>query len=1117
MYLDITVEALQEAVCREFFNRTAIEGRKRGVDFGISLGVEVANQMLWLRFAKGDESHTITVPVPFEEDGVTLICQNMVKRAVTLYYDPSQDLMLGYMSAIRRILLDDPTGLIPAHMVKSGVYLTRVINSFGYGTAAAVTHNLQRAINEVTNMMPLHETSMKSWVMNNRITIIDPEFEELANPADRLKYQVEKNRKYFDRGWTSVGLPDGTLADKNYMLMTGLRQFTPFGLRFHNPARNLYSATGMTGDEFPLIKSRATKDLEDRGIYRKGFNLFTCFADIPEVWEDQIMVDLSHADKIIWKKKRYQLFGDLLVKPGDQVKKGDKMSVAPDGKVEVFKLHVDKARIESVELTHTNVGGVPTQVYNVTIEYGRFLKDGTKITNFHGNKGVIRLKDLGVAVNPVTGEQRKIDVIVSAESVRKRKNYGQLLEALLSNIHGDKEIVMTDDTCPSMDDIKGALVANGYRADGCWQCDTYAGKFDTVCGNVFWGVIKDVESAVWDDNDTTRENGRGLRTAGLKLSTVEFRALETIFGPSNDIGRELFTYIQGSEDLQDLIKVMRSKVGAHEDERALTMEQVMFVDQTQGTIVPKEFIEGTVVDDETHPSGFFLQLPFVYEVTLDGEGEVMFEGMPRMLSDEDKARFGVAKTYQLTKVYVPSGNLRRCWRHGTGKYGLSEVGTLVNNMVTLCTRHILQPEDGILMQQAYRSVYAYITGVTGMMGTKRGEIATFGMSVRYPYSCKGVATLSNSLPKNVVAIHREMAKLMEVHDGEVVLCERFPCLGFTSIRLVKVKVIDDPLCRYTIRVSGNSLGSQGLDFDGDVIYLFALKSPEARMLLEREWANPNRSYYSVIKELNCQKGAPHVKALKLDDYEIEPFADVTVKEHETRVGNLTGVKAYTGPVIAFLYNLMRVLENSDVKNDKKANVGLEVFFNIVGESVFDLKHGEESPHEVFVDAICMGDVETLVEKGFDRSIAATICNVLARKAAEVGVSNLRRYHLAQKARGGSTIVNRVVREQNRIYFASRSKLETCCLLECLDAPTVDIPSRMLKLVLSGKSGVGKSPLEEALDSALICKLKGASEQAACRELFQAIDEGFGLVRTCDELLPPEDMAQLEGLFFGKDH
>jgi hypothetical protein len=309
-----------------------------------------------------------------------------------------------------------------------------------------------------------------------------------------------------------------------------------------------------------------------------------------------------------------------------------------------------------------------------------------------------------------------------------------------------------------------------------------------------------------------------------------------------------------------------------------------------------------------------------------------------------------------------------------------------------------------------------------------------------------------------------------------------------SIRPQKVRVTKDEMARYTIRVSGNCLCSLGLDFDGDVVYLASFHTPEARELLHSEWESPNSECYSVICQLNNKVGEPHVGSLALDDYNISAFEALTAETHATIVSNVTGVKSHTGPVIALAYNLMRILENSNVSDLQDTNVAIEYFLDRVGNTVFAQKHGTKSLHATVTEAICCGHVETLVAEGFDRVTSQTIIDVIREKANCLGVNNLEQYYKKAKENGWSNIINRIVREQNKIYYASRANLEACALLDHLEAPAVDIPSRILKSILSGKVGALRTRLEECLEEDALSEIKDVDHQDACRSLMDIVED-----------------------------
>jgi len=1077
------------SIVGQFTSRTLIEGKKRNLDFGISMDVTHENGSSWFTFTKGEEVHSFNVPQLFTENAVLLLEQNEVRRAVCPFMMKQEDQILDYYAVMQRIITDNATGLVSPSLVKRSPFIQQVIWSFANGNTSVIIYNLQRAINEVVNRMPLHDTSLNSYIMNHRLIIIDPDFNELRSPEDRLEYQVAKSEMFFSRGWTPIGLADGNLADKNYTLTCDIRHLTPFGMKYHNPQRNLFSTLGMKGDELPNIRSLSMQNLMNADITRKGWNMFTLFADIPDVFEDQIMVDKRHRGKFITYEKRFQCYGMMRVSEGQRIKYGQTLSISDSASTKKFDIPCDQAAIKRITPSTVNVGGVRTEVFNVVISYRRYLRDGVKFTNLHGNKGVIRIRDLGSAIDPRTGELVPIDVIVSAKSIKKRKNFGQVLEALLNNTTpaDNLPMVLDDFYEVSMDQVKESLSSNGLPSDGTWHCETYHGPIDGVCGNIFWGVIASPENSLWSDDATIRKNTRNLRTAGLKFSHVEMRALQTRFGKDNPVLDEVLTYAQGSDDLHECYKVIKSKKGIlPEDVNTVHIFETSFVNQSSGTIVNEEHILDTIADENFEPNGFILQLPMAYQVLRGANSEVEYEGAPVQNMPE-----GIKDIYTFDKIYVPTGVMRRCWKHDNGKFGLNEIGVLVNNIVIMAYRFAAEPTETRHIAMMYRAVGAYFSRVADMMGTKKGEISRLGMAVRYPFSSKATATLSNRLPENTVEIHEDMAAHLQVKQGDVVIVERFPCLGFMSVRPQKVRITKDEMSRYTIRVSGNCLCSLGLDFDGDVIYLASFHTPEARNMLRKEWDSPNKECYDIICQLNNKSGQPQVKMLTLDDYSIDRFEALTAETHGNIVRLVTGVKSHTGPVIALAYNLMRILENSTVCDDQATNIAAEYFLDRVGNTVFQQKHGiEKSLHAVVTDAICTGNVEALVKEGFDRGTSQTIVNVIVEKARAIGVSNLAQYHAKAKENGWSNVINRIVRQQNKIYYASRANLEATELIDHLEAPAVDIPSKILKDIMSGKIGALKTKLEDYLDKEALSNIKDEDHRGACETLIEILDEAL---------------------------
>ncbi|MEA3296171.1 MAG: hypothetical protein U9Q27_03485 [Patescibacteria group bacterium] len=1085
--LKLRIQNLENFIQAQFTSRTTIETKRSGEQHNITLNTKLEKHTLWLTFLNKNEAYTVTIPMPFIEKGILLISQNEVERALCTYFFEETQRKVDYLSAIYHIICDNPRGLVSNRLIRKSPFIQQIIYSFGNGNSSIIIYNLQRAINEVANRMPLHETSLNSWVMNHRLLIIDPQFDFLRNPKDLLQYQIDKATKYFDLNWTSLGLSDGSLANKNYILTTDIRYLTPFGLKYHNPGRNLYSTLQMCGEELPLVRSESMQKLMNQGINRTGWNWFTVFADIPDNFEDQIMVDESHIGIPLEYKKRIQCFGKLLIKEGESLKYGQKIGILHDKEASYFKTIADKAIVKKITETVTNIGNNPTKVFNIIIKYTRKLKEGFKITNTHGNKGVIRFTKLGYAINPKTGNKQKIDVIVSAKSIKKRKNYGQIFEALLNNINDGIEVVLPDNFNQSMSEIYVGLEKHGFRRDGTWDCNTYAGKFKSICGLVFWGVIKTVENSLWNKDITIKKNNKGLRTSGLKFSTVEIRALETRFGPNNPIIEEILSYGQGTENLHEQLSVMKSKKGILPNNKPIIdVKNVKPADQSKSTIMDKKAISNTVVDENYFKDGFILQLPITYQVLIDKSGKVTHEGIPQII--EDNSLFN--EIIHFNKIYIPSTILRKCWCHSTGKYGLSEIGILVNNLVVFSHKYIADSSKTINLTFLYQMIYKYINRITAIMSTKRGDLSTYGMSIRYPLSSRAKATLSNNLPKNTVEIYKEMANELYIKSGDVVLIERFPCLGFMTIRPQKVKVTNDPQCKYVIRVSKNSLISLDLDFDGDDLFIASFHDPKSKTLLNNEHTNPNKTCYNAIQILNQNSGKPHLQGMNLYDYKIEPFKPLTKETHANYVGSLTGVKAQTGPVVALAYNIMRIIENSGLKKNRKLDVGIELFLNKIANSVFAQKHGKKSLHEIVTDATCTGDVNALVKKGFNRGVTTIICDIISKKAKVLGIFNLIEYHEKIKEYGGSNIISRIVRSENRIYYASRASLECIEFLEHLKSPVVDTPSKLFKWIISGENKNIKTQLEKLSDKTKISIIRNQKYKDACITMCEYIEKSL---------------------------
>ena len=1013
----------------------------------VDLKTSVIDNILWVTFSKNSLSKSVRIPLSSTNDkGLELIHNNGIARIVCNYWLEKEQLELNYYGVIDRLICSNVNDIMPNIENRSPI-ISKIVKSFEKNTTSFMINSLQRLINEIVNKMPLYETDMNSWVMNRRLVIIDDVFESLSDPNMKLEYQVLKNQKYYSMfGWTSIGLSEGTLADKNTILKVDLRKFTPFGM-YHNPQRNLYSTLGMKGDELPRVRSQSMQDLIDKHISRKGWNLTTCIIDLPLNFEDQILVDNRHKGLFTTVERKYQLYGeDVKVKTNDTIKTGDTLGISGDKTPLIMSMKCDEAKVTRVKKELSDLDGNQTMISIITVIGKRYLRDGSKFSNLHGNKGIIKFMDLGYAVNPKTAEEVPIDVIISGSSINKRANFGQILEMLSNNtISGDDAIVINDDYKTEICNVEDRLEKEGFPRDGTWVINTYCGEFSAVTGRMFWGVTKDPQDQLWEGERTYISNNRTLRKSGLKFSHVELKALTTRFGKNNPIIKEILSYSQGTEILTDEIKILKSFIGKTNDSLpTIEAKSVKYVDTSENMLHTIDEIKGTVVDEEFMSEGFVLKLPTEFQVIVNKKNPDEFIcGMAQKVQNpQDK------DVYQFDKIYIPNALLRRCWKHGSGKWGLNTIGALVNRIVEQC--HRFENDSSVsIYTDLIRSITSYFLNVSKMMGTKKGEISLYGMSIRYPTSSHAIASLSMDLPENTIEIHTEMAKDLKVKNGDVVLIERFPCLGFMSVRPQLVKVTNDPQCKYVIRVSGNSLVSMGLDFDGDTLFIASFHTPKAKEILSREMKSPNEICKNAIDQMNSKK-KPTTEEMCLSDFNVRVFERPTVEEHIELVRKATGVKSHTGPVISLAYNLMRIVEKNVPYENVEEHAHIELLLDFLGNTVFKQKHGIKSLQEEATDAICTADVDKMVKLGFDRKPSLLLCNLIIREAGRVGVVDLVKYHTQAKESGSSKIINLIVRMQNKVYFASRAQLGPINLLKHIEENDVDLPSYMFKTILKSE-------------------------------------------------------------------
>jgi len=1053
--LDARVKRFVVAVRNEFVSARSFIARKYPQVKNLELKIEEDEGKIKLRFDNESIKLTVSIPIPFKtENGIWLINDNETLRPVGVYFIKDDFREVGFLGMMLFIMTEN-LQKIDALCPSRTSFLRRIMYGYGNDNPAWIVNLCQTNINHFIHRLPLHETDMNSWAVNNRVEFLDPEFQAIRSPGEKLEYQVKKNEEFWDLWkWSSIGLSDSALSERNYLLKFDLKRTIPFGAKHHHPKRNLYQTLGMKGDESPSITTEDAEELARQGVKRGGKMLFTAFLDVPFNFEDHIAGDSSLKKLVSFHERRYQCFGELRVEKGQRLEKGDILAINPDGEPVQFAIACDMAEVSDIVPRTVNIGGEEAEVFLVKVKVGRCLRDGTKFTNRHGNKGIASFTDVGYAIDPRTGKKQQIEILVSCSSVMRRGNFGQILEAMMTSMIGkDKKVVLPTEFATNGEKISKALVKHGLPADGTWEVQTKWGTFRAVCGWVFWGVIKDPEDQLWDRKDTRIKDGKGRRRAGLKFSNIEMRSIITQLGPKNPIVDEILSYFQGTEDMRQEIQVLKScRQEFPKDVPTVKALDIPPIDTRASLLKEKNELVGTVGDEEFHPAGFIMKLPtriamLVPRNPLDGIRWVSRLTYGSHILNDDTV-------IPVERLFIPYFNLRKSWRHSCGKYGLSQTASLVNRVLQAC--HAFENKDddetGIV-----NTVKIYLNSVGRSLSTKRGDIAQYGMAVRYPWSSKATAALGENLPRNTIEIHHDMAKDLNVRTGDVVLAERFPCLGFMSIRPQKIRVTDDPGCKYVIRVSENSLVSQNLDFDGDVLYLASFHRPESKIALQKAFEDPHPLIKKIVEEMNARK-KPQFKEMALADYGLQKFKEMNDEEHSLIVRRAVGVKSHTGPVIALAYNLMRIVESEMGYHNIEVNAQVEKMLDQLGNTVFSQKHGTTPLHEETIRAVCLADVDALVEAGFDRVPSELICSIIRKKARQVGVVDLEEAYRQHKQEGRSSVINVIVRRLNKIYFASRANLAPYFLLRNLEAKPVDLPSHLFMRALK----TAKSDAEEKM-------------------------------------------------------
>jgi hypothetical protein len=96
------------------------------------------------------------------------------------------------------------------------------------------------------------------------------------------------------------------------------------------------------------------------------------------------------------------------------------------------------------------------------------------------------------------------------------------------------------------------------------------------------------------------------------------------------------------------------------------------------------------------------------------------------------------------------------------------------------------------------------------------------------------------------------------------------------------------------------------------------------------------------------------------------------------------------------------------------------------------------------EAICCADRQKMLDLGFNKKASDLLADTIIKRAGTMGIKShtLRGMFEKIKTGGGSSIINRIVRETHKHWFTSRSNLPPLEMIDNLKTSPVDLTGWM---------------------------------------------------------------------------
>lgn len=536
----------------------------------------------------------------------------------------------------------------------------------------------------------------------------------------------------------------------------------------------------------------------------------------------------------------------------------------------------------------------------------RPLTKGDKISDFGGNKATIGLvvdRDMnpddaekeGIAKEvAIFKENPELDTVMSPYSVITRDNTGVVKELME---HDPKPIMFTDPETGKTERIGDSGNLNLIITD----------------------MLADSKTHAYSEEDIAEGKGRKLSSQyvwALNQHGAD-KIVQTAF---NKNGRQWMAYreylLVTGYDISPEGNLVKSAAGKHfdKDAQAFVDNDPVHELEDRKEYHPTPDLDSTEFIRQLGSAGGDMVLPFEVELA-SGVKTNKFPIMSASLRYNTEFMDGSTKVNDYTKSYadlydsvLSYNRFEHMKNEGTykGKRPIEEV--------------IKQRKD--IVQRKVDALSNEI--INDKLGGKNGEYSKHSfmrdhlMGIRMEHSATAIATADPRLSVNEVAISPEVAKSLNVEDGDYALVNRDPCLHAGSIRAMPVK-IDESI--QGIALSPTADKSFDGDFDGDTYGLITMPEfktdPEIKKELEK----------MEIKSNLLDPGAP------------EPTSYLNISMDVVSGSIKSGDTEYTGPDMPNLPSTQLANKLATIAVNNEPDVALAETDRIIKRSINSKNYG----------------------------------------------------------------------------------------------------------------------------------------------------------------------------------